>query len=67
MRLKLFAIRFNGLYMGGKAIIKAKDESEALEILDKLQAGLTEKDKEIESIEKIKQSERVIHYENGDY
>lgn len=61
--MKLFDIRYKGLWLGGKALVFAENEEEALNLL---RADPDTVMFENVTIEEIK-AEGVIHNDNGDY
>lgn len=61
--MKLFVINYDGLWLGGKAIVFAENEKDAL---DQVRNDPTTVEFKNVKIEEVK-AEGIIHNDNGDY
>ena len=65
MKSKLYEFRFDGSYLGGKAIIKAVNEDAAWKALQKKWTNLEPLNKCI--IKELQDRDGVIYFDDGDY
>ncbi len=61
--MKLFKINYNGLWLGGKALVLAEDEEQAISLVREDSSTVEFKNIVVEEI----QAEGVIYNDNGDY
>lgn len=62
--LKSFIVYYDGLWMGGKAVVRARDEEEAKQLVKEDRRTISFKDV---VVEQVGANEHVIYNDNGDY
>ncbi len=62
--LKLYKVSYEGLYMGGMAIVKAESEEEAKSMVESDERTVSFNDV---SVIKLSNERGVIYNDNGDY
>jgi len=65
MKRNIYEVRFNGLCLGGKAIVKAIDEKAAWSALQKEWPSLEPLEKCI--VIKLPNGDGVLYFDSGDY
>lgn len=61
--MKLFKVNYSGLWLGGKALVLAEDEEQAISLVREDSHTVEFKNIVVEEI----QAEGVIYNDNGDY
>ena len=65
MKRNIYEFRFNGSWLGGKAVIKATDEKAAWSALQKVWPNLEPLDKC--KVSKLPNGDGVLYFDSGEY
>ena len=62
--MKAFVVRYNGLWLGGKAVVLAEDENEAKQLVRQHRLTVDFEDVEVDAVPHF---EQVLYNDNGNY